>query len=221
MPLSLQIVVQPAVEPVTVDLAKSQCRVDYTDDDALIAVYITAARQYGEKYTHRAFYNQTWLRTMDFFPACWNYSTTNPVESSAYPYGFWDKLTIDIPRANLVSVTSITYVDNSGATQTLDPSTYIVDNTSTPGRIAPVQGAAWPAVSTFMPGSVKITFVAGSYGDGVKVNNCPSTVMLAILLLVNHFFENRSNSSEANLKNIPLGVNALLASEKVSMFGYR
>jgi uncharacterized phiE125 gp8 family phage protein len=221
MPLSLKLVTPPTVEPVTVALAKSQCRVDFNDDDALIAVYISAARAHAEKVTHRAFYNQTWVRTLDFFPASWSYHTTNPAEQSAYPYGFWDRLTIDIPRANLVSVASITYVDNTGEEQTLDPTTYTVDTSSTPGRITPVQGAAWPAVSNFMPGSIAITFVAGSYGDGTDVNTCPATVVMAILLLVGHFYANRENSTDANLKNIPLGFDALLSGEKVVMFGYR
>jgi hypothetical protein len=72
-----------------------------------------------------------------------------------------------------------------------------------------------------MPGSIAITFVAGSYGDGTDVNTCPATVVMAILLLVGHFYANRENSTDANLKNIPLGFDALLSGEKVVMFGYR
>src|ERR1039458_882760 len=128
--LSLQLVVPPIVEPVTVATAKQQCRVDFADDDTLFAVYITAARQYCERYTHRAFFNQTWLRTLDFFPLAWGSETLSPADRSDYPFYFWDKLTIDLPRANLVSVTSIVYVDGTGTTQTLDSSAYNVDITS-------------------------------------------------------------------------------------------
>jgi len=159
--------------------------------------------------------------TLDFFPLSWGEETLNPAARSDYPFFFWDRLTIDIPRASLVSVTSITYVDGTGTTQTLDPSAYNVDTTSTPGRIAPSWGNIWPETPNFIPGSVKITFVAGSFGDGVEVNNCPQTVVMAILLLVSHWYEHREEVSELSLKNIPLGVNALLDTERIRMFSYR
>jgi hypothetical protein len=220
-PLGLKLVTPPAVEPVSVATAKEHLRVGYPNDDALIAIYISAARAYCEKYTHRAFFNQTWKRTMDFFPLSWGESSLNPAARTDYPFFFWDKLTIDIPRANLVSVTSITYIDGTGTMQTVPSSAYNVDTTSTPGRIAPSWGNIWPESTTYIPGSVAITFVAGSYGDGVEVNTCPHTIVLAILLLVAHWYANRENCSELPLKNIPLGVNALLDTERVSMFGYR
>jgi hypothetical protein len=219
--LSLQLVTPPVAEPVTLAQAKSQCRVDFSDDDALFAVYITAARQYCERYTHRAFFNQTWMRTLDFFPLSWGEETLNPAARSDYPFFFWDRLTIDIPRASLVSVTSITYVDGTGETQTLPSTAYNVDITSIPGRIAPSWGNIWPETPNYVPGNVKITFVAGSFGDGVEVNNCPQTVVMAILLLVSHWYEHREDVSELNLKNMPLGVNALLDTERIRMFSYR
>jgi hypothetical protein len=44
---------------------------------------------------------------------------------------------------------------------------------------------------------------------------------MAMLLLIAHFYEHREASSEIALKNIPLGVNALLDTEKITMWGYR
>ncbi|WP_433963658.1 head-tail connector protein [Tunturiibacter gelidiferens] len=224
MPLSLQLVTPPTVEPVSLQMAKSHLKVDFPDDDLLIGAYAIAARQYCEKYTHRAFFNQTWLRTLDYFPLWWDENgTINPANRNDWPHyaSFWDKITIDLPRPATVSVTSITYVDSTGAPQTLDPAQYVVDTTSIPARIVPAKGTYWPTVLTYQPGSVKITFVAGSYGDGVDTNTCPQTVVIAMLLLIGHWYENRSSSSELNLKNIPMGVNALLDTEKVQVFSYR
>jgi len=51
------------------------------------------------------------------------------------------------------------------------------------------------------------------YGDGKLINDCPMTVVLAILLLVSHFYNNRDASSEAVLNTIPLGVAELIAGE--------
>lgn len=38
------------VEPVTLEEAKAQCRVEFDTDDALISAYITAARQWAEGF---------------------------------------------------------------------------------------------------------------------------------------------------------------------------
>ena len=224
MQLSLQLVTPPTVEPVTLALAKQQLRVDFPDDDALITAYIKAARQYCEKSTNRAFYNQTWMRSLDYFPLNGSYATSRtPSERQSWPNGvwYWNRVTIDLPKPKTVSVASITYVDSSGATQTLNPATYNVDTSSVPARITPVQGSLWPIMQTYQPGSVKVTYVAGSYGDGVTINTIPQTIVMAILLLVSHWYENRSASSEVAMKSIPMGVDALLSQERVHVPEYR
>jgi hypothetical protein len=67
---------------------------------------------------------------------------------------------------------------------------------------------------------VQITYVTGSYGDGVEVNTCPQTVCTAILLLVAHWYEHREAASEQPIKNIPLAVDALLDTVKFHYFSY-
>lgn len=224
MQMSLQLVTPPAIEPVSLAQAKSQLRVDFPDDDLLIKAYIIAARQFCEKTTNRAFYNQTWVRSLDHFPLYGDANgTRTPSQRNSWPYSnwYWDAVTIDLPKPATVSVSSITYVDNDGTTKTLDPSSYLVDTTSIPARVTPGQGSFWPLVANYRPGSVKITFVAGSYGDGVTVNTCPQTIVMAMLLLLAHWYEHRESASEANLKSIPMGVDALLDLDKVHTVGYR
>jgi uncharacterized phiE125 gp8 family phage protein len=224
MQLNTQLITPPTVEPVTLAQAKLHCRVDFTDDDALITAYITAARQYAEKYTGRAFFNQTWLRTLDFFPLYGDCNATRtPSQRHTWPYGtwYWDQVTIELPTPRTVSVTSITYLDNSGTSQTLPASAYTVDTTSVPARIVPTQGTFWPIIAAYQPGSVRITYVAGSYGDGATVNTCPQTIVMAMLLLIGNWYENRSSTSAQSLKAIPMGVDALLSLERVQIVGYR
>lgn len=166
MPLSLLLITGPLLEPVSLALAKQQLRVDFPDEDTLIQSYITAARVYAESYTQRAVFPQTWIRTLDHFPLWWSANgTVNPSYRKDWPYysDFWNRITIDVPRPRTLSVVSITYVDMSGATQTLDPSQYVVDLTSEPARIVPASGTYWPSEMTYIPGSVKITFQCGSY----------------------------------------------------------
>lgn len=223
MPLSYQLVTPPAVEPVSLALAKQQCRVDFTEEDALIELYISGARELVEKRTGRAIYNQTWKRTLDHFPLWWSADgTVNPSYRSDWPYysDFWNRITIDLPMPRCVSVTSITYQAVDGTLTTLDPSQYVVDVTSEPARIVPAANTFWPSAMTYVPGSVVITFVAGSYGDGTVTDTCPAAVKQAILLCVGHWYKNRELAGET-MGEIPQGFEALIQTEKVESLIYR
>ena len=223
MLLSYKLITSPAVEPVTVMMAKRQCRVDFPDDDVLLGVYVTAAREYCEKYTRRAFFNQQWELHLDHFPLPKLKSTLTAEERFDWPFfgSAWDYFAIRLPKPTCVSVDSVTYLDLTATLQTLDPSAYFVDNTSEPARLVPSQNMFWPYTQQYLPGSVRIKFTAGSYGDGVTVNTCPKSIVMAILLLVAHWYEHREDVSELNLKSIPLGVNALLSQYKFDCLDYR
>jgi uncharacterized phiE125 gp8 family phage protein len=224
MPLSLKLVTPPVVEPVTLALAKNQCRVDFSDDDDLILLYISAAREYAEKYTKRAFYQQTWQRTLDNFPIwCSENGTVNPANRANWPFyaDVWDKLTIDLPKADCIAVQSITYVDLTGTQQTLPTTQYHTDITSRPARIVPAQGMSWPEALTYQPGSVTITWEAGSFGDGVATDRCPMAIKQAILLMVGHWYRNREAVSDYIMSQVPMGVNALLDPHRITVFNYR
>lgn len=73
----------------------------------------------------------------------------------AFPCG-----AIEVPKGPLQSVMAITYVDENGATQTLDPSAYQVDAEDERGRIAPAYGQTWPATRAQLA-AVKVRYVAG------------------------------------------------------------
>jgi uncharacterized phiE125 gp8 family phage protein len=212
--LNYQLTVGPIAEPVSLPAAKNHLRV-YFDADELISALITAAREMCEQKMCRAIYNQTYVLSLDQF----NYGDwrstipmerRNPLRFSA----LWDSMALRLPMPRLVSVTSITYLDVTGTLQTLDPATYNVDNQSQPARIVPSINLTWPTTDYYIPGSVQVTYVAGSYGDGVDVNTCPVSIKQAILLIVGHLYANKEATSTANLKNIPLGVDALLNAYK-------
>lgn len=58
-----QLIAPPAVEPVTLDEAKAQARIEHDADDALVQQLIVAARQDAEQRTGRALIRQTWRQT--------------------------------------------------------------------------------------------------------------------------------------------------------------
>jgi uncharacterized phiE125 gp8 family phage protein len=140
--MSLKFVTGPAREPIHLAEAKLHLKVEHNADDSLILASIKAARQYAEDFTARQLVTATYDLMLDCFPCS---SWICPIE---------------VPRPPLQSVVSITYIDNAGAAQTLDPSKYIVDTTTEPGRIALAWSQSWPSTRTTI-NAVTIRFIAG------------------------------------------------------------
>ncbi len=211
-------ITQPKAEPVTLAMAKQHLRVDFDDDDALIDTLIVAAREYVEKITRRALYERTVLLSLDSFPLQWS-ETLNPIQTNRVVPQYWEHFEIRLPKPKVTAILSITYQDEAGNTITLDPSTYRSDLNSTPARVVPAPGAAWPYVATYVPGSVQVTYTAGSYGDGETVDNCPASIKQAMLLLISGWYSNRDSVSPLTMKTVPFAVDALLTLHKVCVLG--
>lgn len=94
---------------------------------------------------------------------------------------------IRLPLPPLQSVTSVTYTDTDGASQTLDAGQYTVDTAN--ARIVPV--SSWPSTKA-VPAAVVIRYVCG-YGAAAAV---PASIKAAILLLTGDLFENREAQGE-------------------------
>lgn len=136
-----------------------------TTSDPELNALIKAARHAAEGYTRRALVTQTWDMTLDHFP-CWEMS---------------------IPKPTLQSVTSITYVDSDGVTQTLAADQYKVDIASAPARITPAYGLVWP-ITRWQTNAVTVRFVAG-YGAAAAV---PDGIKAWMIIRIKHLFDNPS-----------------------------
>jgi len=157
----------PTVEPITLTEAKLHLKIDSdTTDDALVTALITAARERAEKYTGRAFIEQSWEYKLDAFDG-----------------------DIEIPVAPLISITSITYTDTANATQTLSSSVYDLDIYTFPGKVFLKYDQSWPSTLT-IPNAVCVTFKSG-YGSAAA--NVPGPIKAAILLIIGHLYANREN----------------------------
>src|SRR5688572_21345135 len=149
--MALVLVTAPTSEPIMVGETKDFLRVTGSDEDVLISGLITAARQTvdgRDGWLNRALITQTWDLVLDAFPS----TTLTPIE---------------VPLPPLQSVTSITYVDGNGATQTWSSVNYLVDSKSQPGRITPAHGESYPATRRIV-NAVTVRFVAG-YGGAAAV----------------------------------------------------
>lgn len=159
--MNLTVVTPPAEEPVSVATAKAHLRVDTTADDALIGIYVTAARELGEGLARRAFVTQSLRLVLDKFPA---------------------SLILKLPRPPLQSVEEITYLDDDGVEHAWTD--FTVDARSEPGRII---FHSLPSDSLLESGAVAIEFTAG-YGDAADV---PGVFTQAILQTVANWYEFR------------------------------
>lgn len=199
--MSIAITSQPSVEPLTTAEAKSHLRVDISDDDTLIDAYVKAARLLVERMTNRQLVTATYRLRMDHF---WD---------SRYAKNYEE---IILPRSPLQSVSSITYLDVDGTSQTLASSVYTVHADDLPGRITLNDGEVWPTTQNGTRNTVTITYIAG-YGDAGS--DVPETLRSAIRLLVGHMYENREGVVVGMTANeVPFAVKSLIECERVREF---
>lgn len=192
MAYALKQTVAPTEEPVTIDEAKAQTRLDEADDASLLEGMIAAGRRYVETLTRRQLVTATFTLKLDAFPS---------------------GSTIRLPRPPTQSVSSITYIDTGGDLQTLATSVYDVDTDSEPARVSLAYNQVWPATRD-QDNAVTLTFING-YGAASAV---PDTFKQAIRLLVGHWWENRESivigTIVAELKD---AVESLIWSERIEV----
>ena len=162
--MPLQLVTPPAEEPVSLVDAKLHLRVDFDEDDTLIASLISAARQAAETLTGRQFGTARWKLVLDGFP----------------------RGAIALAKCPVQSVVAINYQDMNSSMQTMPASTYTVDTACEPARITPVFGQVWPP-SLPQIGAVSVTFDAG-YGAASEV---PEGIKSWIKLRVGSLYTHR------------------------------
>lgn len=210
---SLRVVTPPAVEPVLLADAKQHLRVDQDYDDTLISGLITAARTMIESWSGRALVTQTLLWTM-----------SQSVPSGALPLLPMPLLVLpmlltapqiinkplEIPRAPVVSVSSVVWTDTEGAQYTLVEGTdYFVDTDLEPGRLR----LSWLTMPRFLE-HIQITFQAGYGPDGTTT---PAPLIAAIKLMVAWLYEHRGDNIDA-VDHPPRAIDYLITPYRIAWF---
>lgn len=186
--MALKLKTAPLVFPLTLAEAKPHCRVDHSDDDALIDTLIAAATSHLDGYSGilgRCLIEQTWELYYDTFPSG----------------------DLKIPLGNLISVTSVEYVDPATLLYvSWAASNYEVDAVSLDGWVIPVNG--WPTIAD-TSNAVRVTFKAGY---GVTAATVPAAIRAAMLLLIGHWYANREPVVIGETAAVlPMAADALLA----------
>lgn len=107
-----------------------------------------------------------------------------------------------LPLGSVQSITSITYIDNAGTTQTWPTAEYRTDLPTgfqaTSGRITPAYGYSWPTTQNVM-NAVTVRMVVGYGDDRASVPEEIKTVMKALIGL-----RDRHRDTPAEIKKVLL-----------------
>ena len=184
---------------------KSFMRVDFSDDDSLIAELIKASQNVIETYLNRAITTQTLELYLDRLPF---YSDINyPEGTFTAPDMEYNSNFIVLPKPPVTSVTHVKYFDDSDTEYTYASSNYYVDTISDQARIVLRQGKSWPTVTqTRNANAYVVKYVAG-YGGASDV---PEAIVQAIKLLTAHLYENREAVTNLTANAIPYTIGAML-----------
>ena len=152
MPLTLT--TPPTTEPVGIEDLKTWLGYPGDDQNTVFQDLIQAATGHVEKTLWRQLVTATYTLTMNGFPT-----------------------QIFLPRPPFQSLTSITYIDTNGDSQTLSSSVYQVSGTD-PAMICAAYNQTFPSVRDQVD-SVTVTYVAG-YGASHEV---PEPIRQSVLMI--------------------------------------
>lgn len=183
----------PAVEVVSLAEAKAHLRVLHDSEDTEIARFVRVARDHVERTLSRALVTQTFTLYMPAFPGR-------------------DRRTglsrIILPRPPLQSVTHVKYRDVDGVEQTLSASSYhVLAEDELEGCVEKAASVTWPSTDKH-PRAVEVRYVAGY---GAAASDVPEPIRNAVLMLAEHLYFNRGETSDGALSKNPVAAEALLA----------
>ncbi len=164
--------VAPEVDVVTLAEVKAHLRIDHSDEDATLSLYLAAAISHFDGWTGvlgRCLINQTWRMSFEEFPA--------------------DGV-IDLRLADVSSV-SVAYSDAADAEQTLSSSLYRLVELRGGAAIILKKNQSWPETYD-RPDAVRVTLVAGY---GAAANDVPPALRSAILLRAGDLYHKREDAS--------------------------
>lgn len=178
--MTTRLIIEPAVEPVTLAEAKLHCRVDHADEDTLISMLISVAREQCEHILGRSIAMQTWETVLDLFPQYNDIELFNPP---------------------IVEITSVKYIDEAtGQETTLNANQYVLDKDSEPGWLMPAAGITWPATAD-VANAVRVRYTAG-------YASVPKAIKHWILLAVGEWYKSREAMVDNTKMQLPHDFNA-------------
>jgi len=191
---SVERISEPVVTPIGLDEVKAQLRITDDDDDLYLTALLGAAVSYldGHGALGRSMISQGWAQRMQ------------------YPNG-----RVPLRMSPVTALTAVKYFDTDNAPQTATLADYRLFAGKEWAYVEPIVGSAWPTAFD-SPDAVTLEFTAGF---GSTPDDVPADLRHALLLLISHWYQNREASTEATVKEIPMGFDMLLSAHRVSWYG--
>lgn len=190
-----ELIVSPTDPPISLDLVKAHLRIDHSDEDLTLQLYIDAASEFlggPNGILGKVLVTQAWRQAYGAF--------TDPLLLAEFP-------------APVQSVDAITYFDTANLAQTLDPAVYSFLGSDARGPLIVLNaGQSWPATYA-RADAVAVAYLAG-YG---APNAVPAPIRRALLALVGDFYAQREASTEKSFAELPYAVRILLSNFRAAV----
>lgn len=177
--------VAPESEPVSAADAKLHLQVEYSADDTYIGQCIASARSHVEALTGTRLVSQTVVLRTDT----------------------WADLQ-RLPVGPIVSISSITYTDVEGASQTLSTNVYEARLFGLEPEIVLKHNQAWP---TIRQGSLIIVTAIAGYAT------LDPAILHALRILIADFYAQRESFGTAPKAEVAASVEALLSNHRIHL----
>jgi len=169
-----------SAEPVSVSQVKNHLRITAAAEDALIGLYITAARQMAEDITKRALINTQWELTFDSFDPTYKIVLPRPPLST--------------DSAQVV----ITYTKTTGDTTTINSTVYAVEHRDEPGFIRLNYNSTWPDDVQDTEGAVRVVYRSGY----TTANQAPEAIKHWIKMRAGQMYEYREPIISGGIRGV-------------------
>lgn len=154
------------------------CPSTNTTSDPDITDLIKSSRELAEEFLNKALLTQTWKQYEDVFPC--------------------DDVIV-LRKPPIISVSSVKYLDDTGALVVFDAASYVVDLAHFPGRVVLKNGYTWP-IALIQRNAVVVEFVAGY---GATRDKVPTKYKNGMKLLISELYEHREAVTAESLQQIP------------------
>jgi uncharacterized phiE125 gp8 family phage protein len=185
-------------KPVTIEELKAHCRIDGSDEDAPLGIFLDSAIEFVSQRTGLA-----------LAPATYRNDSSD----------WWNCLFLCV--APVREITSISYLDENGASVAIDPNLYRWERTDEGAKIEFLSSFIRPSVAAERSDAVQVEFDAG-FDDPAATGSgddpalvLPSRAKQAILLIAAHWYQNRESALQEDLKIAPLAAESLLAQLRI------
>ena len=190
--MSYKVTTQPSAEPASLSDVKNQLGINDDSTDFILSRRIAGARKWVEDYCGRALISQTIEFRFDEWP---------------------DEGVIKVPMPDILSVTSVKYIDGDGVEQTVSSSNYTVDTFD--HIIRNNYDYSWPSHRA-EKNAIRVVYVAGY---GTKKTDVPKNIVDAIINIVGHWTNYQSQIEHGGyLTQVPSAIRRVLDNYRARWF---